>query len=130
MVEITEGDFSLDDLIRRAKSAGVGAIVTFTGTVRDDDIQSMELEAYGEVALPELQKIRDEAEEKFCLIFADVIHRTGSMLVGDNIVIIVCSAAHRKEAFDGCRYIIEELKARVPIWKKECRKGGDRWVGI
>jgi len=130
MVEITEQDFSIDDLIKRAKSAGVGAVVTFTGTVRDDGIQGMELEAYGEMALPELEKIRDEAVENFGLKFADVIHRTGFLSVGDNIVLIVCSAPHRKDAFEGCRYIIEELKVRVPIWKKELKDDGDKWVGM
>ncbi|HWQ19506.1 MAG TPA: molybdenum cofactor biosynthesis protein MoaE [Methanotrichaceae archaeon] len=130
MVEITEHDFSIDDLMKRAKSAGVGAVVTFTGTVRDDGIQGMKLEAYDEVALPELVKIRDEAVEKFGLSFAEVIHRTGSLSVGDNIVLIVCSASHRKEAFEGCRYIIEELKVRVPIWKKELKTDGDKWVGM
>ena len=129
MIEITENDFSLDELVRKAKSNEAGAVVTFLGTVRDDGIERMELEAFREAALPELERIRDEATSKFNLKSVQIVHRIGSLAVGDNIVAIVCSAGHRDEAFQGCRYIIEELKARAPIWKKELGKKGDRWVG-
>ena len=129
MIEITEADFSIEDVVEKAKSKDVGAIVTFLGTVRDDGIKSMELEAYKEAALPELERIRDEAVEKFHLKSADIVHRIGSLSVGDNIVLIVCAAGHRREAFDGCSYIIEELKVRAPIWKKEIKTNGNRWVG-
>lgn len=129
MIEITEGDFSLEEMVNRAKRPDVGAIVTFLGTVRDDGIEKMELEAYREAALPELERIRDEATAKFDLMSVDIIHRVGSLAVGDNIALIVVSAGHRKEAFEGCSYILEELKKRAPIWKKEIRKDGDKWVG-
>lgn len=129
MIEITEGDFSVEEMVNRAKRPDVGAIVTFLGTVRDDGIEKMELEAYREAALPELERIRDEATAKFDLKSVDIIHRVGSLAVGDNIALIVVSAGHRKEAFEGCSYILEELKKRAPIWKKEIRKDGDKWVG-
>ncbi len=130
MIEITEDDFSIDEAVRRAKRPDVGAIVTFVGTVRDDNIDRMELEAYREAALPELELIRDEAEARFRLKSVEIIHRVGSLSVGDNIVLIVVSAGHRKEAFEGCSYILEELKKRAPVWKKEIGKGGEgeRWV--
>ncbi len=129
MIDITERDFSIDEIVGRAKKEDVGAIVTFLGIVRNDDIQRMELEAYRDAALSELEKILDEAVCKFDLKSVDIIHRIGSLSVGDNIALIVCSAGHRKEAFEGCSYIIEELKTRVPIWKKEIRKSGEQWVG-
>lgn len=129
MIEITEDDFSLDEMVGRAKGRGAGAVVTFLGTVRDDGIRGMELEAYREVAVPELERIRDEALRRFNLNALEIVHRIGSLSVGDNIVAIVCSAAHRDEAFQGCRYVIEELKSRVPIWKKEIGDEGHRWVG-
>jgi molybdopterin synthase catalytic subunit len=129
MIEITKRDFSIEDVIKKAKREDAGAIVTFLGTVRNDGIKSMELEAYREVAIPELERIRDEAIERFHLISVDIIHRIGALSVTDNIVLIVCAAGHRKEAFDGCSYIIEELKVRVPIWKKEIKADGERWVG-
>lgn len=129
MIDVTKDDFSIDEIVRKAKRNDVGAIVTFLGTVRDDNIQRMELEAYREAAIPELEKIRDEAVSKFNLKSVDIIHRIGSLSVGDNIALIVCSAGHRTEAFEGCSYILEELKARVPIWKKEIAANGERWVG-
>ena len=129
MIEITNQDFSLDEMIKRAKRLDAGAVVTFLGTVRDDGIEMMELEAFQEAALPELESIRDEAMSRFDLKSVEIVHRIGRLSVGDNIVAIVCSAGHRDEAFQGCRYIIEELKKRAPIWKKEIGKNGERWVG-
>ena len=129
MIEITEHDFSLDEIIKKARRTDAGAVVTFLGTVRDDGIEMMELESFREAALQELESIRGEAVSRFGLKSAEIIHRIGLLSVGDNIVAIVCSAAHREEAFLGCRYIIEELKKRAPIWKKEIGENGERWVG-
>ena len=129
MIEITEQDFSLDEMIKKARRTDAGAIVTFLGTVRDDGIEMMELESFREAALQELESIRGEAVGRFGLKSAEIVHRVGLLSVGDNIVAIVCSAAHRDEAFLGCRYIIEELKKRAPIWKKEIGENGERWVG-
>ncbi len=129
MIEITERDFCLDEMVKRAKRTDAGAVVTFLGTVRDDGIEMMELEAFREAAQQELERIRDESMVRFSLKSAEIVHRIGLLPVGDNIVAIVCSAAHRDEAFLGCRYIIEELKRRAPIWKKEIGENGERWVG-
>jgi molybdopterin synthase catalytic subunit len=129
MIEITEQDFSLDEMIKKARRTDAGAVVTFLGTVRDDGIEMMELESFREAALLELESIRSEAVSRFGLKSAEIVHRIGLLSVGDNIVAIVCSAAHRDEAFQGCRYIIEELKKRAPIWKKEIGENGERWVG-
>lgn len=129
MIEITEKEISLDEMIKRARSRDAGAMVTFLGSVRDDGIERMEVEAFREAAQAELEAIREEAMSRFHLIEAEVVHRTGSLAVGDSILAIVCSAAHRDEAFSGCRYIIEELKKRAPLWKKELGENGGRWVG-
>jgi molybdopterin synthase catalytic subunit len=129
MIEITEQDFSLDEMIKKARRTDAGAVVTFLGTVRDDGIEMMELESFREAAMQELESIRGEAMGRFGLKSAEIVHRVGLLSVGDNIVAIVCSAAHRDEAFLGCRYIIEELKKRAPIWKKEIGENGERWVG-
>jgi molybdopterin synthase catalytic subunit len=129
LIKITAEDISIDEMVKRAKSDDAGAIVTFLGSVRDDGIKRMQVEAFSEAALAELQAIRDEAINRFSLKSVQVVHRTGSLLVGESIVAIVCSAGHRQEAFAGCRYIIEELKKRAPIWKKEIGEKGERWVG-
>ena len=128
MIKITEEEISIDEMVKRAKSDDAGAIVTFLGSVRDDGIERMQIEAFSEAALAELEAIREEAIERFSLKSVQVVHRTGSLLVGESIVAIVCSAGHREEAFAGCRYIIEELKKRAPIWKKEIGEKGERWV--
>lgn len=129
MIEITEEEFSLDEMIERARSKDAGAIVTFLGTVRDDGIERLEVEAFLEAAQAELEAIQKEAMSRFQLVAAEVVHRTGSLAIGESIVAIVCSAAHREEAFSGCRYIIEQLKQRAPLWKKETGEKGERWVG-
>ncbi len=128
MIEITDEEISLDRMIQRARSNDAGAIVSFLGTVRDDGIERMEVEAFRVAALEELEAIRDEAMSRFSLKAAEVAHRTGSLDVGEGIVAIVCSAAHRDEAFAGCRYIIDQLKSRAPFWKKEISGEGERWV--
>ena len=128
MIAIQKEDVDIGTLIEDAKSSGAGAIVVFDGIVRDDDIREMELEAYEEVALAELETIAADATRLHNLLHVDIIHRIGCLSVGENIVIIVVSASHRDGAYAGSRYIIEEIKGHVPIWKKELRKDGNRWV--
>jgi molybdopterin synthase catalytic subunit len=115
-------------VVAEAKRPDAGALVVFLGTVRDDGIVGMEVETYREVALPELEKIRDEATERFHLKSVEVIHRVANLSVGDDIVVIACTAASRGEAFQGCIHILEEIKTRAPIWKKEIMTDGYRWV--
>jgi molybdopterin synthase catalytic subunit len=128
MITIQEGDVDIGKLVSDAKRQGTGAIVVFDGVVRDDNITEMDLEAYEKIAVNELENIAREATEKFQLLHVDIIHRIGRLSVGENILVIVVSAGHRKEAYEGSRYIIEAIKAGVPIWKKELTKDGGRWV--
>jgi molybdopterin synthase catalytic subunit len=128
MIAIQTGDADIGTLIDAAKKHGTGAVVVFDGVVRDDDITEMELEAYEDVALKELEKIAGDATEQFRLLHVDIIHRIGRLSVGENILIIIVAAGHREEAYAGSRFIIEAIKAGVPIWKKELTKGGGRWV--
>jgi molybdopterin synthase catalytic subunit len=114
--------------IDAAKRDTAGAVVTFLGTVRDDQIEELEIEAYEDASLPEMQRIEDEAIITFNLQTVTIIHRVGTLRVGDNILLIVVSAGHRQEAFAGCEYILERIKQTVPIWKKEVRKDGSIWV--
>jgi molybdopterin synthase catalytic subunit len=130
LIEITDGEISLPEMIERARSSDAGAIVTFLGTVRDDGIEMLDVEAFHEAALAELKAIEEEAKSRFGLKAVEVVHRIGSLAVGESIVAIVCSAGHREEAFSGCRYIIEELKKRAPLWKKERGDRGEHWVGL
>ena len=128
MIAIQTGNVDIGALITAAKKHGTGAVVVFDGVVRDDEITEMELEAYEEVALKELEKIADEATRQFGLQHVDIIHRIGRLVVGETILIIIVCSSHRAEAYAGSRYIIEEIKKGVPIWKKELTKDGGRWV--
>ncbi len=124
MIKITEEDFNIGELIGKAKHPDAGAVVTFLGIVRDDEIVGMEIEAYTELATQELGRIRDEALEQFDLTSLDVIHRTGTLAVSDNILLIVCGAPHRKDAFAACEYVMDELNERMPVRKKELSADG------
>jgi molybdopterin synthase catalytic subunit len=128
MIAIRHDDVDIGKLISEAKRPGTGAVVVFDGIVRDDDIREMDLEAYEEVALNELEKIAGDAKRLHNLLHVDIIHRIGRLSVGENILIIIVSAGHRQEAYAGSRYIIEEIKKGVPIWKKELTRDGGRWV--
>lgn len=128
MISIQTDDVDIGNLIQAAKKHGTGAVVVFDGIVRDDDISGMELEAYEDIATQELEKIASDATEQFKLLHVDIIHRTGHLAVGENILIIIVSAGHREEAYRGSRFIIEAIKTGVPIWKKELTKNGGRWV--
>jgi molybdopterin synthase catalytic subunit len=128
MIRVQAEDVDIGALIAAAKEPGTGAVVVFDGVVRDDGITEMELEAYGDVAVAEMEKIAKEATAQFRLLHVDIIHRIGRLAIGENILIIVVSAGHRPEAYAGSRYIIEEIKKSVPIWKKELTREGGRWV--
>jgi molybdopterin synthase catalytic subunit len=128
MISIQTDDVDIGALIIAAKKHKTGAVVVFDGVVRDDDITEMELEAYEDVATQELVNIATTATEQFRLLHVDIIHRIGRLAVGENILIIVVAAGHRDEAYAGSRFIIEAIKAGVPIWKKELTKDGGRWV--
>lgn len=116
---ITEEDFSMDELVKKLKKPEMGAIVTFLGVVRDEGVRGMEIEVYDEMAAEELAKLERDALVKFEVEAVEIVHRKGSLKVGENIVVILVGAKHRKEAFMACEYLIDELKERVPIWKKE-----------
>lgn len=127
-VAVQHEDVDINQLINEAKGRSSGAIVTFDGIVRDDGIDLMELEAYEEVAVRELRQIAEKAVGHYNLHAVTVIHRVGSLHVSENILVIVVSAGHRREAFQGCEEILERIKAGVPIWKKEHRGDGATWV--
>lgn len=128
MIRVQREDVDIGAMIEAAKKREMGAVVTFDGIVRDDNIDEMEVEAYEEVAVRDMEEIRDEAIPKFRLQSVDIVHRIGKLGVGENILVIVVGAGHRREAFQGCEYILERIKERAPFWKKEYRKEGASWV--
>ncbi|MEM3713104.1 MAG: molybdenum cofactor biosynthesis protein MoaE [Thermoproteota archaeon] len=132
LIKITEEDFSMEDLILRLKRREVGAIVSFLGVVKairdGDSVNELIIEAYKEVAEEKLREIREEALKKFDIIDAAIVHRVGRLKPLENIVLVVVSAKARKDAFDACRWVIDEVKAQAPIWKKEITPEGGRWI--
>lgn len=131
-VSVTMRTLTIQKAISFVSTPSAGAIVTFVGTVRDRSgrrkLTHMVLESAEELAEKDLARICREAKTRFGALRVCVHHRVGRLRVGDLIVVIAVSAAHRREAFDACEYIIEELKKTTPIWKKEIGPGFQRWV--
>ena len=133
-VRIQTEDFSQDEEVAALKGSSkrMGGIGTFIGCARDfsegREVEQISFEAYGSMALSEMQKLRTDAIEKFKLLDARIVHRIGTVQGGDNIVFIAAGAEHRVAALEACRWIIDELKQRVPIWKKEVTPQGDAWA--
>ncbi|NOZ60017.1 MAG: molybdenum cofactor biosynthesis protein MoaE [Euryarchaeota archaeon] len=133
-VRVQREDFSVEEEINRIKavSSRIGGIVTFLGTVRDfsrgKEVEKLEFEHYPGMAEKKLEEIRRQAKQKFDLVEISVVHRYGELGIGENIVLIVAAAEHRRQAFEACRYVIDELKKHVPIWKKEYTSEGEVWV--
>ncbi|MFA6013956.1 MAG: molybdenum cofactor biosynthesis protein MoaE [Gallionellaceae bacterium] len=133
-VRIQQEDFSQDEEISALKACSkrMGGIGTFLGCARDfsegREVEQISFDAYGSMALSEMQKLRSDAIGKFALLDARIVHRIGTVSGGDNIVFIAAGAEHRVAALEACRWMIDELKQRVPIWKKEITPQGDAWV--
>ena len=132
LIAVREQPISARSLVALVRRRNAGAIVTFEGTVRDHTedraTEYLESEAYDTMVAKVLADIATTAKDKWSLLEVAVHHRTGRLEVGEVSVAIVVSAEHRAEAFDGCRFIIDELKVRAPIWKKEIGPDGSEWV--
>jgi len=133
-VRIANEDISHDEEVRalRATSQRIGGIATFLGCARDfsegRQVTQISFDAYAPMALSEMNTLRSEAIARFALIDARIVHRLGVVGAGEAIVFIATGAEHRAPALEACRWIIDELKERVPIWKKETTPQGDSWV--
>jgi len=129
------GDAPIDveQLEQEVANLAAGAIVTFTGTTRRDNVGRrvlrLEYEAYEPMALSEMRKLAHEAGQRWEIIRIAIRHRVGVVGVGETSVAIAVAAAHRAEAFEACRFAIDRLKEVVPIWKKEYFEGGEMWIG-
>lgn len=133
-VRVQTGDFDVGAEIARLRAAdrGIGAIAAFVGTVRDvnDDatISKLTLEHYPGMTEAALAEIVDAAKARFDIRDVLVVHRVGTLVPGDQIVLVVVTGAHRGMAFDACEYVMDFLKTQAPFWKKEQRPDGERWV--
>ena len=133
-VRVCAEPLSLDRCLAQVASPDAGGIVTFTGMVRrqsrGQQIDHLEYEAYGEMARKEMERLIAELEGEIPGVRLAVEHRVGRLEIGELAVVIAASAPHRAEAFTACRAMIDRLKERVPIWKKEVSTDGAEWVGL
>ena len=113
-----------------AAVAGAGAVVTFSGLVRDEGgtLQGMEIEHYPGMTEKALGKIRDEALTRWSLADAMIIHRYGPLAPDEQIMMVATAARHRADAFAAAEFLMDYLKSRAPFWKKETGQGGTSWV--
>jgi molybdopterin synthase catalytic subunit len=133
MFEVVELPLDLARLVAAVGRADAGAIATFLGTTRDHNagrrVMRLQYEAYPDMAIREMQRIGEQAVERFGVKAVAIAHRVGVVEIGEASVGIAVSAAHRDAAFAGCRFAIDRLKEIVPIWKKEYYVGGEVWIG-
>jgi len=129
---LTRENIDADHLIAAAKRGEDGAVVIFDGIVRnhtrDRQTLYLEYEAYEEMALKQMDSLSHEARTRFGVRHVTLVHRLGRLNVGETSVLIVVASAHRAQAFDACRWLIDTLKKTVPIWKKETFEDGVVWA--
>jgi molybdopterin synthase catalytic subunit len=132
MIRLQEQAIRLEELIQAVREDRHGAVAIFLGTVRDHNIGRkvlyLEYEAYPEMAVREMDRIRTRALERFDVDGMAITHRTGRLEIGEASVAVVVVSAHRAAAMEACRYAIDTLKETAPIWKKEFFEGGDAWA--
>lgn len=133
MFTVTRSPIDLQALVDEVADPSAGAIATFIGTTRNHNdgrkVIALDYDAYPEMAEKELARIGAEAKAKWNIARMAITHRVGPVAIGEASVIIAVSAAHRDDAFQACRFAIEEIKKTVPIWKKEVFEGGEVWIG-
>ena len=123
MISITNNRLSLQEVMLELKDNSAGALSVFIGNVRNrgrsGNVSEIYYEAYSEMAEQEMREIENEAHTKWGIKKLVAIHRIGNIKVGESSIIIGVSSEHRHEAFEACKYVINNVKTRVPIWKKE-----------
>ena len=132
MIRVQEQDFDIGAEVAKltAGRTDIGAIVTFMGTVRDQQgaVEEMTLEHYPGMTERELQRVETEACARWPLQASLIVHRYGRLKPGDNIVLVVTASEHRDAAFDAAQFLMDYLKTSAPFWKRETGQSGSRWV--
>lgn len=131
--DVREAPLSIDEVLASVRRPGAGGLATFIGVVRDESagraVTRLEYSAYESMAKREILRIAEEIEREIDGVRVAAMHRVGSLEVGDAAIVCAASAPHRGEAFRACRALIDRIKARVPIWKREIGPDGAAWVG-
>ena len=130
-VQANDFDLTTEVNLARSKNPQIGAIVSFVGTVRDlqsETLKSLTLEHYPEMTEKSLESIVIKARSRWELENITIIHRVGKLLISDQIVLVIVTSKHRQEAFDSCNFIMDYLKTDAPFWKKESSDKEEKWV--
>jgi molybdopterin synthase catalytic subunit len=132
MIKITEKPIDVQKVIDTASSLGAGAVNVFIGTVRNTahgkTVLWLEYEAYESMAIAEIKKIIDDASHRWPLLGWGISHRIGTLKPGEVSVVVAISTPHRADSFAACEYVINTLKQKAPIWKKEVFEDGEEWI--
>jgi molybdopterin synthase catalytic subunit len=132
MIKITEKPIDVQKVIDTATSLGAGAVNVFIGTVRNTahgkTVLWLEYEAYESMAVAEIKKIVDDASHRWPMLGWGVSHRIGTLKPGEVSVVVAVSTPHRADSFAACQFIIDSLKQKAPIWKKEVFEDGEEWI--
>lgn len=132
MVKLVSEKISIDAVLDAVEDHGTGGVVLFLGRVRDfaegRRVTAMDYEAYPEMAIKKMQALEEKTRSKWPVKQMAMVHRIGNLQLGDVSVAIAVACAHRKDAFEACRFAIDTLKETVPIWKKEHFVDGEAWV--
>ncbi|MDV3103770.1 molybdenum cofactor biosynthesis protein MoaE [Thermococcus waiotapuensis] len=131
-VAVLEGKFDISRATETIANPEAGGYVIFLGKVRNQSrgrkVLKLIYEVYDEMAVEEMKKIREEALKKFGITDMLIWHRRGELKVEEDTILVVASAPHRKEAFEACMWAVDEVKKRVPVWKKEITEEGAFWI--
>ena len=132
MISITNNHLSLQEIMHELEDNSAGAISIFIGNVRNQgrsgNVSEIYYEAYNKMAEEKMNEIENEAQTKWAIKKLVAIHRIGNIRVGETSIMIGVSSEHRKDAFEACKYVIDNVKTRVPIWKKEISDENQKWV--
>ena len=132
LVALSEEPLDPTAIAQRVRGDGDGALVVFEGVVREQSrgkqVRALVYEAYGSMAHRQMEELAEEARRRWPISNLAVVHRTGTLQVGEVSVVIAVAAPHRGEAFDASEWLIDELKHKVPIWKKEIYTEGEAWI--
>ena len=133
LIALRDAPLSIDEVVAAVTHPLAGAVVPFLGIVRAENegrqVKRLEYQAYVPMALGEMRKIAEEICHRDSGLRVAIVHRLGSLAIGDLAVVCAASAPHRQEAFTAARALIDRIKARVPIWKREWDDSGATWIG-
>lgn len=132
LIRVTPDELNTAEAVAAVGSAAAGAINVFLGVVRDNNlgrrVQYLEYDAYPSMAEKVMRELAEEAKERFGLEDCAVLHRTGRLEIGEASLLIAVSCGHRAESFEAGHWLVNEIKKKVPVWKKEVWEDGEAWI--